>query len=88
MKLQKFLGIREHITAVNFVLDSSGLPCYVNNADNAEELCIGGDKGRSLDKRFDSDVGKALYELFKPFDDYFAQKVLNREPFNWRYGLE
>jgi len=87
MQLQKFLNIREHITHDNFIMDPSGLPCYVQNAQNAEELCIGGDKGRTLDKRFEPDVSEALYNLFKPFDNYFAENVLHRQSFNWTFRL-
>jgi len=47
---------------------------------------MGGDKGRTLDKKFDMDAGFALDTLFGPMDRYFAEKILRREKFNWNFG--
>lgn len=64
------------------------LPCFVS-APGEEPVCAGGDKGRTLDTEFSSDLSQELNDLFHPFDEYFATVVLNRpQGFDWKFGRE
>jgi hypothetical protein len=99
-KIQDFLNIKKMITRKNFVLSKDGLQCFREHAKDTgnisqspfyhfkikEHWCVGGDKGRTLDKKFDMDVGFALDTLFGPMDRHFAEKILRREKFNWNFG--
>lgn len=94
-KIQSFLGLENEISRDSFIIPknedgSDGTPCYIED-DQTEANCIGkgsSEKGRSLDKNFSLDVAKMLHELFEPFDNYFAHRVLQRQSFDWRFGLE
>lgn len=86
--LQNFIGVQEFITKQNFVLPpgGKGLPCFTEDKSKDHVDCLGEGKGRTMEKRFSKDVNDALHALFKPFDDYFAKKILHQKPFNWNFG--
>ena len=65
----------------------SGLPCFTQDPSKPAD-CLGAGKGRTMEKRFSKDVNDALHALYKPFDDYFAHKVLKRKSFNWNFGKD
>lgn len=83
--IQEYLGVEQYITKDNFQENPDGLPCFI---EHGKSDCLGSGKGRTLDKRFNKEVTKALNALFKPFDDYFAKKVLHRNSFHWNFGIE
>lgn len=79
------MGIEHNITQTSFqITEDRGVPCFM---ERGKEDCLGSGKGRSLEKHFDPEVTKALHALFKPFDAYFAQRILERPQFNWSFGL-
>ena len=85
MKLQDFVGVEQRITKSSFFIpDDRDVPCF---KDDRKEDCLGDGKGRSFEKSFDPEVTQALHALFRPFDTYFAQRILNRTPFYWSFGL-
>lgn len=94
-RIQSFLGIEHQITRESFIVPvdadgTSGIPCFIEPGQE-EANCIGkgeSEKGRSLDKKFTEDVGAALHELFRPFDEYYAHQILQRKTFDWNFGLE
>ncbi|CBY33618.1 unnamed protein product [Oikopleura dioica] len=73
-KIQDFLKIDKLITRKNFVLSKEGLQCFRERVKDTEHWCVGGDKGRTLDKKFDMDVGFALDTLFGKF--YGARSLI------------
>ncbi|CBY08703.1 unnamed protein product [Oikopleura dioica] len=87
IEIQKHVGLSETINESSFVFrDGMDVPCFIDAQKNVN--CLGGDKGRSLHKTLDLDVIRALHELYRPFDNYFSQKVLKRASWQWNYGLE
>jgi hypothetical protein len=87
--IQEYVGVQTYITKDNFQFPpEGGLPCFSDNPKRPAD-CLGEGKGRTMDKRFHQEVNDALHALFKPFDDYFAKKVLDREIFSsWDFGLK
>ena len=94
-KIQEFIGLNQTITRESFVIPVDdegrpGLPCF-SQGKTPKADCLGkgdSEKGRSLDKRFTKKVTKILNTIFKPFDIYFANKILKRESFQWTFGME
>ena len=85
VELQDFVGVERNITERSFnISEDRDVPCFI---ERGREDCLGSGKGRSLEKNFDPEVTRALHALFKPFDVYFASRILERPTFHWSFGL-
>lgn len=66
-KLQKFLGLKQMITADNFTFnETKGFPCFRKDVSSESWHCLNNDKGRTH-PTIDPVISERLHDFYRPF---------------------